>query len=98
MVVDSRSAHIMNVHLPHVRLEFLPPNNMPLLQRLNQGIMKSVEAEFRKSLVQGLIINLRKSQNSSSGGNAHGSLVDLEVVHNQQLLAKSRPNEGACAT
>lgn len=65
LIVDNCSAHIVNVRLTHVRLEFLPPNNTSLLQPLDQGIIKSVKAEFRKRLVQRFIINLRLKQPTS---------------------------------
>lgn len=65
LIVDNCSAHIVNVRLTHVRLEFLPPNNTSLLQPLDQGIIKSVKVEFRKRLVQRLIINLRLKQPTS---------------------------------
>ncbi|KAH6946715.1 hypothetical protein HPB50_014755 [Hyalomma asiaticum] len=65
LIVDNCSAHIVNVRLTHVRLEFLPPKNTSLLQPLDQGIIKSVKAEFRKRLVQSLIINLRLKQPTS---------------------------------
>ncbi|KAH8039617.1 hypothetical protein HPB51_007817 [Rhipicephalus microplus] len=65
LIVDNCSAHIVNVRLTHVRREFLPPNNTSLLQPLDQGIIKSVKAEFRKRLVQRFIINLRLKQPTS---------------------------------
>lgn len=65
MIVDNCSAHLVNVRLTNVRLEFLPPNCTSLLQPLDQGIIKSVKTEFRRRLVQRLLINLRMNQPTS---------------------------------
>lgn len=59
LIVDNCSAHVVNVRLSNVKLEFLPPNCTSLLQPLDQGIIRCVKAEFRKRLVQRLLINIR---------------------------------------
>lgn len=59
IIADNCSAHLVNVRLTNVQLEFLPPNCTSLLQPLDQGIIKSVKAHYRTRLVQRLLINLR---------------------------------------
>ncbi|KAH6942050.1 hypothetical protein HPB50_027505 [Hyalomma asiaticum] len=59
MIVDNCWAHIVNIQLTNVRLEFLLPNCTSVLQPLDQGIIRSVKLHFRKRLVQRLLINLR---------------------------------------
>ncbi|XP_050038273.1 tigger transposable element-derived protein 6-like [Dermacentor andersoni] len=59
MIVDNCLAHIVNIRLTNVRLEYLPPNCTSVLQPLDQGIIRSVKSPFRKCLVQWLLINLR---------------------------------------
>lgn len=59
LIVDNCSAHVVNMRLSNVKLEFLPPNCTSLLQPLDQGIIRCVKAEFRKRLVQRLLINIR---------------------------------------
>lgn len=64
MIVDNCSAHIVNVRLTNVRLEYLPPNCTSVLQPLDQGIIRSVKAHFRKRLVQRVLINLQLKQST----------------------------------
>nr|XP_037280355.1 tigger transposable element-derived protein 6-like [Rhipicephalus microplus] len=59
IIADNCSAHLVNVRLTNVQLEFLPSNCTSLLQPLDQGIIKSVKAHYRTRLVQRLLINLR---------------------------------------
>ncbi|XP_049514014.1 tigger transposable element-derived protein 6-like [Dermacentor silvarum] len=59
LIVDNCSAHIVNVRLTNVKLEFMPPNCTSLLQPLDQGIIRCVKTEFRMRLVQRLLINIR---------------------------------------
>lgn len=59
LIVDNCSAHMVNVRSSNVQLEFLPPSCTSLLQPLDQGIIRCVKAEFRKRLVQCLLINIR---------------------------------------
>ncbi|XP_037518287.1 tigger transposable element-derived protein 6-like [Rhipicephalus sanguineus] len=64
MIVDNCSAHIVNVRLTNVRLEYPPPDCTSVLQPLDQGIIRSVKAHFRKRLVQCVLINLRLQQST----------------------------------
>ncbi|XP_049522090.1 tigger transposable element-derived protein 6-like [Dermacentor silvarum] len=59
LIVDNCSAHIVNVRLSNVKLEYMPPNCTSLLQPLDQGIIRCVRTEFWKRLVQRLLINIR---------------------------------------
>ncbi|KAH9378405.1 hypothetical protein HPB48_017512 [Haemaphysalis longicornis] len=59
IIVDNCSAHLVNVRLTNVRLEFFPLDCTSLLQPLDQGVKKSVNAHYRRRLVQRVLINLR---------------------------------------
>lgn len=59
LIIDNCSTHLVNIRLTNARLEFLSPNCTSLLQPLDQGIIKSMKAYFRRRLVERLLINLR---------------------------------------
>jgi hypothetical protein len=61
LLVDNCCAHRVDVRLETIKLEFLPANCMSLLQPLDQGIIQNVEVQFRKHLVQQMLINIHRN-------------------------------------
>ncbi|KAH8031757.1 hypothetical protein HPB51_020828 [Rhipicephalus microplus] len=64
MIIDNVSARIINERLTNVCPEFLPFNCTFVLQPIDQEIIRSVKAHFRKCLVQRVLINLQLQQST----------------------------------
>jgi hypothetical protein len=60
LLPDNCSAHKVDVRLENVKLEFLPASCMSLLRPLHQGILQNAKVQFRKRLVQQMLINIQK--------------------------------------
>ena len=52
LIVDNCSAHPHVSTLENIQLEVLPPNTTPLIQPMDQGIIKNLKTLYRKELVQ----------------------------------------------
>lgn len=63
LIVDNCSAHLVDVHLSNVRIEYLPPNCTAVLQPLDLGIIQNLKVEYRRRLVQRILINIRIGKN-----------------------------------
>ena len=51
LLVDNCTAHPHVSTLKNIQLEFLPPNTTPLIQPMDQGIIKNLKTIYRKELV-----------------------------------------------
>ncbi|KAH9375001.1 hypothetical protein HPB48_006927 [Haemaphysalis longicornis] len=63
LIVHNCSAHLVDVHLSNVRIEYLPPNCAAVLQPLNLGIIQNLKVEYRRRLVQRILIDIRIGKN-----------------------------------
>ncbi|KFD65020.1 hypothetical protein M514_22737 [Trichuris suis] len=63
LVVDNCPSHPRVKHLTNVTLKFLPPNTSSKTQPLDQGVIKTIKAEYRTQLLQWVI---RKTEVTSS--------------------------------
>lgn len=59
LLLDNCAAHVVDVRLENIRLEFLPPNCTAVLQPLDQGIIQNAKVNFRKRLIERILINIR---------------------------------------
>ena len=51
LLVDNCTAHPHVSTLKNIQLELLPPNTTPLIQPMDQGIIKNLKTLYRKELV-----------------------------------------------
>lgn len=59
LLVDNCSAHRCSASFSNIELRFLPPNTTSVLQPLDQGVIRSLKAGYRKRLIGRLLQNLR---------------------------------------
>lgn len=59
LLVDNCSSHRCSASFSNIELRFLPPNTTSVLQPLDQGVIRSLKAGYRKRLVERLLLNLR---------------------------------------
>ena len=55
LIIDNCKAHPEIKGLTNIALEFLPPNTTSVLQPMDQGIIRSLKAHYRSSLVKKVI-------------------------------------------
>jgi hypothetical protein len=58
LFVDNCSSHSLTTTLTNISLKYLPPNATSKLQPLDQGIIRSFKAHYRKNIVSLMISNL----------------------------------------
>lgn len=63
LIVDNCSAHLVDLHLSNVRVEYLSPNCPAVLQPLYLGIIQNLKVEYRRRLVQQILTNIRIGNN-----------------------------------
>lgn len=64
LILDNCTAHPdINSDLTNIKLVFLPPNTTSVLQPLDQGIIKSFKAHYRKILISKVLQNLELKTN-----------------------------------
>lgn len=63
LIVDHCSAHLFDLHLSNVYVEYLPSNCTAVLQPLDLGIRQNLKVEYRRRLVQQILINIRIGNN-----------------------------------
>ena len=63
LTVDNSPAHTVIEGLKTVELVFLPPNTTSKTQPMNQGVIRSLKAKYRKKIIQRLIrsVNMKKT-------------------------------------
>ena len=63
LMVDNSPAHTVIEGLKAVELVFLPPNTTSKTQPMDQGVIRSLKAKYRKKIIQRLIraVNMKKT-------------------------------------
>ena len=49
LLLDNAPSHATNINLTNVKMQLLPPNTTSILQPLDQGILQTRKAKYRKS-------------------------------------------------
>ena len=84
-LVDNCTAHAVNVTLNHIKLIFLPANTTSLLQPLDQGIIRSLKAHYRREMRANVLEQIEDVKKVSANNLAKKTNL-LEALH---LLALS---------
>lgn len=58
LLIDNCTAHNLNSQLTNVNVQYFPPHCTSVLQPLDLGIIQAVKINFRKKLVQKILLNL----------------------------------------
>lgn len=61
LIVDNASCHKTHLTFSNIDVEFLPPNTTSIIQPLDQGIIHSFKAEYRKVLIKKQLLALEKA-------------------------------------
>ena len=61
-VIDNCPSHPHIDNLKAIKLYFLPPNTTFKTQLMDQGIIRSLKAKYRKNVVQKIIQSLKKKK------------------------------------
>ena len=69
LLVDNAPSHIMDEELTNVKIKFLPKDTTSVLQPLDQGIIRSFKAHYKKSLINYLITMGNSSPETMKGIN-----------------------------
>ena len=85
LLVDNCTAHAVNVTLNHIKLIFLPANTTSLLQPLDQGIIRSLKAHYRREMRANVLEQIEDVKKVSANNLAKKTNL-LEALH---LLAFS---------
>ena len=85
LLVDNCTAHAVNVTLNHIKLIFLPANTTSLLQPLDQGIIRSLKAHYRREMRANVLEQIEDVKKVSANNLAKKTNL-LEALH---LLALS---------
>jgi hypothetical protein len=82
LVVDNSSAHPKDAadDLQNVRLLFLPPNAMSLIQPCDMGIIRNLKAFYRRRIVKRVVSAIDSDKDSSASSLAKDVSV-LEAMH-----------------
>ena len=62
LIIDNYPVHSMIGNLSDVRLIFLPPNTTSVSQPMDQGVIKCLQAHYRRRLVRLMIQRLDQGQ------------------------------------
>ena len=65
LVIDNCPAHPVIDNLSHIKIVFLPPNSTSCLQPMDQGVIRSMKAFYRKKLLYKMISAIDKGQEFS---------------------------------
>ena len=65
LVIDNCPVHPVINNLSHIKIVFLPPNSTSCLQPMDQGVIRSMEAFYRKKLLYKMISAIDKGQEFS---------------------------------
>ena len=60
LIIDNCPAHPSISNLTNVQLVFLPPNTTSILQPMDQGVIRSLKADYRGRVVRSLCRTLEK--------------------------------------
>jgi hypothetical protein len=64
LFLDNTTCH-PHIKLSNVRLAWFPPNNTSVSQPMDQGIIWDVKVDYRKLLMQSLLVNVDSSSSAS---------------------------------
>ena len=79
LLVDNCIAHAVNVTLNHIKLIFLPANTL-LLQHLDQGIIQSLKAHYRREMRANVLEQIEDVKKMSANNLAKKTNL-LEALH-----------------
>ena len=75
-VIDSCPAHPHIFNLKSIKLYFLPPNTTSKTQPMDQGVIRSLKAKYRKNVVRKIIQSVEKKK----------SFLKILLLHQMQML------------
>ena len=74
VLLDNAPSHATNINLTNVKMQLLSPNTTSILQPLDQGILQTVKAKYRKSLLTQVLAQL------SDGHSVHELAKSVTVL------------------
>ena len=77
LVIDNCSANPHNKNLKSLKLFFLPSNTTSKTQPMEQGVIRSLKAKYRKNTVQKIIRSLEKNN----------AVPEVSILKAMQMLA-----------
>ena len=79
LVIDNCSAHPHIENLKSIKLFFLPPNTTSITQPMNQGVIRSLKAKYRKNMVRKIIRSSKKNN----------ALPEVSILKARQILVSA---------
>ena len=79
LVIDNCLAHRHIENLKSIKLFFLPPNATSATQPMDQGVIRSLKAKYRKNMVRKIIRNLEKNK----------ALPAISILNGMQMLVSA---------
>ena len=76
LVIDNCPAHPHIENLKSIKLFFLPPNTTSATQPIDQGVIRSLKAKYRKNMFPKIIRNLGKNK----------ALPAVSILNGMQML------------
>jgi hypothetical protein len=58
LFLDNFSGHLIDSHLTNVKIHFLPPNCISVLQPMDQGIIQAFKMKYRRLVVEDKLLSL----------------------------------------
>lgn len=62
LLVDYCTSHHTDMPLNNIELKYLPPNTTSRLQHLDQGIIRTFKAIYKRRLIERLLVKLRMNE------------------------------------
>ena len=79
LVIDNCPAHPHIENLKSIKLFFLPPNTTSATQPMDQGLIRSLKAKYRKNMVRKIIRNLEKNK----------ALPAISILNEMQMMVSA---------
>lgn len=96
LVIDNCSAHPEISGLTNIRIEFLPPNSTSVIQPMDQGVIRSFKAHYRKQLIL-MLLDRREQMGETS--NANAQMLNVNVLEAIRLMNDAWENvSSTCIT
>ena len=83
LLLDNAPSHATNINLTNVKMQLLPPNTTSILQPLDQCILQTVKAKYRKSLLTQVLAQL------SDGHSVHELAKSVTVLDACRWIANA---------
>ncbi|XP_050549077.1 tigger transposable element-derived protein 6-like [Daktulosphaira vitifoliae] len=82
LLIDNCAAHLKNVELKNITLEFLPPNTTSFDQPLDMGIIKNLKVKYRIKLVNFILEKIEEKlfDSSATANQISGKINILQAI------------------